>query len=289
MTATKTASKAVEAADVVEDVKEVVEDTVDLVGGKTSWLKTTNAKLFLIGLSGLALGAVASYAINVKRLEKKYQAIADEQVADVKERYSARRVIPAKPDLDTLADNADAQDHAEEIIRESGYRNYNAPVSITEDPIEEQTVTEAIMEAAAPIKRNVFESDNPDTYFDFEEEMERREARPDDPFVITQEEFNDNDTGNDQTSLTYYDGDDVLTDSNDQVVDNIDKTVGVENMLRFGHGSGDPEIVYIRNPKLGLDIEVAHSDGKFAKEVLGFDDELQHSSRRPRKFRDSDE
>jgi hypothetical protein len=80
-----------------------------------------------------------------------------------------------------------------------------------------------------------------------------------------------------------------LTDEVDTIVPDVDATVGVENMLRFGHGSGDPNVVYIRNPKLEADFEVTRSAGKYAKEVLGYDDgeHLQHSrGREPRKFRD---
>jgi hypothetical protein len=135
------------------------------------------------------------------------------------------------------------------------------------------------------IVRNVFESDNPDTYFDPEEEAERRATKPNEPFVITADEFNENETDYEQQCLTYYDGDDVLADQQDQPIPEIDKVIGYENLLRFGHGSGDPMLVFIRNNKLEVDFEVTHSDGKFAKEVLGFDDELKHEDKRPKKFR----
>ena len=298
MAAAKTAEKVVESSDLVEDAKDILEGTTDLVEDGASWLsQNPKAAMIIAATIGVLSGGLACYLVVNSRLKAKYQAIADEQIADVKSKYTVERIVDPKPDLAVLAERAEALTKQEEIIERSGYLPYDktplaeAVKGLQGDPEEEEiTVTQAIVEATLPIERNVFESDNPDTYFDFREELERREQHPLDPFVITQEEFNDNDTNFDQKTLTYYDGDDVLTDEQDQPLDEMDRVVGVENMLRFGHGSGDPNIVYIRNARLELDFEVVHSDGKFAKEVLGFDDELTHSDRRrPRKFRDSDD
>lgn len=288
-----TAEKAVEIADVVEDVQELVE-------AKASWI-TSNPKFLAIGASllGVASGAALGYVIASKHLEKKWQSFADEQIASVKAHYSVIRkdgkslseLAAAYPDEEKEQDKA----VADEIIQEEGYTSYDKvepTADPPESPLEEEiTVTQAIVEATSRrvVERNVFESDNPDTYFDFTEEMKRREEKPDEPYVITKEEFDNNESDFDQATLTYYDGDDVLADDKDSPIPEVDKVMGYENLLRFGHGSGDPEIVYIRNTKLQLDFEVTHSDGKFAKEVLGFDDELQHSDRRIRKFRASDE
>jgi hypothetical protein len=297
------ATKAVEAADVVEDVKELLEDTVELVEGQTSWLKTTNAKLILVGVSALALGAGVSYLISAKRLEKKYQKLADEQVASVKARYSV--IHKSGESLTELADKYPDEEKAEDsktakaIIVENQYISYDRVETVTEAPeasvdsaVSAAVVVEESSRDAELVHHNIFESDNPDTYFDFAEELERRATKPDSPHVITKDEFDENESEYDQNRLVYFDGDDVLADSNDQPITDVDNVVGYENLLRFGHGSGDPNIVYVRCPKLELDFELIHSDGKFAKEVLGFDDgeTLQHSQRRPpRRFRPTDE
>jgi hypothetical protein len=65
--------------------------------------------------------------------------------------------------------------------------------------------------------------------------------------------------------------------------------VGDDN-LRFGYGSNDSNMVYVRNPRIEMDMEIVRSQGTYTKEVLGFDDEaeLKHSGRR-RRFRESDE
>ena len=51
------------------------------------------------------------------------------------------------------------------------------------------------------------------------------------------------------------------------------------NLKKFGVGTKSKHLVHIRNPITEIDYEVAKSDGKYAREVLGFDDEpeLRHS------------
>ena len=121
-----------------------------------------------------------------------------------------------------------------------------------------------------------------------EEQEYISEAMPDQPtdkpYVISWEEFAGAAREYDQDTLTYFEGDDVLSDGRDAVVDDVDNIVGAANLLRFGDQSRDNNIVYIRNDKLGLDFEIVRSKGNYAKEVLGF---IEHSEPRgrPRKFR----
>jgi hypothetical protein len=76
----------------------------------------------------------------------------------------------------------------------------------------------------------------------------------------------------------------------DEVIDEQDELIGLANLSRFGHGSGDPNIVYVRNEEKKLDIEIVHSDRKYAVEVHGFaDDEIRHSSMKRRSPRRSDD
>lgn len=296
-----TAQTAIQAADVAEDIKELVEDTAELVEGRISWVSSNPKALVAIAsLTGVAVGVVLGFQIASKRVSKKWQEEADRQIEDVKNHYAAVQDKPSLADLASAYSDEEVEAdlrEAVDILEKQDYVSYDKVPVTTEAPasvIEDITITQAIVEAASAdrdVIRNIFESDNPETYFDFEEELKRREEKPDQPFVITKEEFDNNETDYEQSALTYYDGDDVLCDPNDKPVDDIEMVMGHANVTRFGHGSGDPNVVYIRNNHLTLDFEVTFSEGKFAREVLGFEDgELQHSHRRPqRRFRDSDE
>lgn len=263
--------------EIAEDTVELLEDTVEFLERKASWLVRSNPRVLVVtaSLAGVVVGSALTYLIASKRISSKWQKIADEQVEQVKSHYTA----VYKPDVE-LADLASKyQDEVTEdkqtveaIVKTNGYTSYNevAPTAV-ETPSE-------------PVASNVFESVDPDTYFVFEEELARREAYPNQPFVITSEEYEHDEAGFEKAELTYYDEDDVLCDSDDTVVP-VDSAVGVENMLRFGHGSGDPEVVYVRSPQLGIDFEVTHNAGSYAEVVLGQARELRHSDRPQRRVR----
>jgi hypothetical protein len=110
------------------------------------------------------------------------------------------------------------------------------------------------------------------------------EAPPAAPYVISWDEFASAVLEYDQDTLTYFEKDDILVDGRDDAVNDVDGTVGLANLERFGDQSKDNNIVYVRNDKLGLDFEIVRSKGSYAKEVLGF---IEHSEPRgrPRKFR----
>ncbi|UVK59344.1 membrane protein [Gordonia phage Pherobrine] len=89
------------------------------------------------------------------------------------------------------------------------------------------------------------------------------------PYIISVSEFMDNDTEYNQNTLSYYEGDNVLTDEADQPISNVEGIVGMKNLELFGDGSGDPNIVFVRNDKMQVDFEIARSFGTYAEEVLG--------------------
>lgn len=121
--------------------------------------------------------------------------------------------------------------------------------------------------------------------FDYAAEVDRRD--PDYPYVITHDEFMENENGWEQNTLTYYNGDDILTDEKDVPVPDVEAVVGSDALTKFGHGSRDRNVVYVRNEKLESDYEITLSMGEFSKEVAGFG-ELRHSA--PiRRFRRGDD
>lgn len=99
--------------------------------------------------------------------------------------------------------------------------------------------------------------------------LEEEDRTPDKPYLISATEFAEAEFEYDQVSCTYYEGDGILADTSDHTIDDIDKKIGNDNLLRFGVESDDPNIVYVRNVKLMADFEIARSSGKYGEEVLG--------------------
>lgn len=107
------------------------------------------------------------------------------------------------------------------------------------------------------------------------------------PFIIHKDEFYADEHGYTQSSYTYYSGDNIMVDEEDAPVYNHEQVTGP---LLFGHGSGDPNVVYIRNDQRKAEYEVLFDPGLYSVEVLGLEiennqrvEDLKHSKNR--KFR----
>jgi hypothetical protein len=133
---------------------------------------------------------------------------------------------------------------------------------------------------------NVF--DTADDVVVWDQETEEAQRDPLIPYVISEDEFMQNDPNHDQTQLTYFQGDDILADVKDEVISDVNGTVGEDNLTKFGHGTESPNTVFIRNEKLDLDFEVERSFSSYAEEVQGFI-KHSHESRKARRFRGDDE
>lgn len=79
------------------------------------------------------------------------------------------------------------------------------------------------------------------------------------PYVIPPDEFGDTDY--DTLSYTYY-ADKVLTDEQDNPVNNVDEVVGIGSLETFGEYEDDS--VFVRNDAMKVDIEILLDYSKYA-------------------------
>ncbi len=167
----------------------------------------------------------------------------------------------------------------------------NEPIRVV-DPLErmDQRNTAKLIstgeKVAEMVVSNIF-SDISDDDWDYE--YERSTRTEDEPYIIHVDEFVSDEMGWDsQSTITWYEGDQILTDTHDTPIYNPTSVVGE---LRFGHGSKDPNVVYVRNEKLQAEYEILRDEGNYMDEVLGgqVERELEASDLRhtnsPRKFR----
>lgn len=157
-------------------------------------------------------------------------------------------------------------------------KDYESP----EEIIEEQAyVSSDDMGDKVEVARNVF-TDMKQVEFD-QADIDARD--PEKPYIITHDEFYESE--NQMVTLTWYEGDEVLADEKDAHIPDIDRVVGEDNLLRIGYGSGDPNVLYVRNEKMEVDFEVVKNEGKYTEQVLGF---IEHAEKiGPRKFRTYDD
>jgi len=91
-------------------------------------------------------------------------------------------------------------------------------------------------------------------------------------YILHKDEFYRDERDYTQTTLTYYQGDDILVDQESVPVYNYFHIVGD---LQFGHGSDSDTVFFVRNCKLKAEYEIVLDDGKYSVEILGLDAEVE--------------
>lgn len=268
----------------MSDVADVTDEVVEQASSFIESSSEASGHGFGLALGGFVLGAglgaAAGYFFCRKQLETKYNDIAEEEIASMREHYQAKAVA-----LENTVDKP----KLEEIIRDKGYSTeppmaVEPPASVIEAAEEarekETTQTEVVEEE--PEVQNIFDRDEPQEEDGWDYQSELRRRSPVRPYAIHIDEKDEYDTY-DQLTYTYYEADDVLCNESDDVIagPDRDRQIGETNLNRFGHGSGDPNVVYVRNDQMETVFEICRSPNSFAEEVHGF----QHSEIYPRKRR----
>lgn len=93
------------------------------------------------------------------------------------------------------------------------------------------------------------------------------EDEPEEPYVITYDEFSE--IGTNYTELSYYDEDDILVDEEDKVID-IESSIGRDCLSKFGTGTDDEDMVYVKNPRTGIYYEVTRLFGSYYPDPMSY-------------------
>lgn len=86
------------------------------------------------------------------------------------------------------------------------------------------------------------------------------------PYTISEEEFNYDKSEYTKASLLFFPTDRVLCDDRDRVVEDVDTSVGEDNLDLF---SPENPIVYVRNNRLEADFEITLENGSFDEFMIG--------------------
>jgi hypothetical protein len=264
-------------ADKIEDVASGVEEVAEA----TRRLTLTNLGFFVVGAGiGVAVGFTVGYRIADKRLKTKYEGLAIHEISRMREHYFQKeKAAQPKPPINEVIKERHEERYTEAELKAIAETNERFPAEEEEEVVVEETTQQV----------NVFESDSEDEW-DYRFEISQRTQGV--PYIIHIDEFRENPLNHDQTTYTYYEIDDTLSDSRDTTVDDMDRVIGLGNLGRWGHGSQDPNVVYIRNEEIGLDVEVVRDRGSYSetvnKTIRHSADTKQHP-RRKRRFDDDDE
>lgn len=246
--------------------EEVVEEVVETVAD----LSVRDVRILVAGaaVGGILVGMGVGFALGRKHTEAKYEQILDEEIAKAKQFYS------------TL-NKREGYETPEKAVSSLGYKAAEAlkaykGESVTAAEVDVAETDDATVAAVTEVEvhKNVFVDaatvDEDEDDFDYEERIGKIK------YIIHHDEYMNNESGYEQTTLTYFVEDDVLVDDQDEPIPNADEIVDETNLDRFGYGSKDNRIVYIRNDKLRLEFEVVRDENKYTEKVLGF---IEHSDR----------
>lgn len=284
---------------VIDTAADVAAEVSQHAGGVEQAIRSLSRVKVQFYLLGMAVGGVAGAAIAFKiayvKAETKYSKIADEEIQEMRQHYREKT---------RAAESEAAKRPLKEIIEEQGY---SSPKAKTESPPmavqppaavrvqdEDEDEEEPPEEPKPPEVRNLFRErqDAQDNWvepdWDYHEELRRRS--PDTPYVIHYDERHEMEYQS--VTLTYYEVDDVLCNERDEIIDpdGRDDMIGEETLQRFGHGSKDANIVFVRNDKLELMFEICKSPNSFAEEVHGLrHDEMFFSNVERMRKRERDE
>lgn len=172
-------------------------------------------------LLGAASGAAGAWYI----LKTRYEQMAQEEIDSVKDVFR-KRCNELKEQIDPKKDDSDTE--------------------IVDDPIAVETAKSIIDYSSYSTKSDKIAEDV----------KQDKHVNSDPPYVITPEEFSEFEDYS--TISLYFFRDQILTDDDYELLEDVDDVIGFESLNHFGEYEDDA--VYVRNDRLKTDYEILRDE-----------------------------
>lgn len=215
----------------------------------------------LIGAAGAMVGAGIGSLVTWRLLKKHYADFAQEEINAVKAHYS--KIFKDGPDEDITNIVAKYKDKVDDLGYVTSESDNSDDVEDESEESSEEEDEDSFDDDSEPEVNNIwrFAKDHPHP--------------EDEAYVITFEQFNDEHDDYDKGDLTYYEADDILVDSQESPIDDVEGLIGPDALTRFGDASRDKNIVYVRNDRISMDFEIS-KDSRSYVEMLGIHEPKKH-------------
>jgi hypothetical protein len=246
-------------------------------------------------VGGALIGGGVTYVV----VKKKVEARANKDIADVKEHYKLLRkedgTLGFLGQVDRTAEQtyAMAQDVVRnyELVNDLAYAGTVEELEVSGEQASVQVRLENLQNEGA--EDDGYEPTRYPNSINMFEQFSKYERIEGEPFLITRQEFEDNDSTWETDSVTYYEGDDTLVeDLTSDVVPDVERAIGRRHLHMFGQpDSEDSNIIYIQNDAIRTRYEVSRHEGHYSVVVLGLDPEevgLKEPKQRPLRMRAND-
>lgn len=204
-------------------------------------------KGLLIFTAGVITGGLATWAL----LRKEYERRTQEEINSVQETWARRHSEPAEPE-EPKNDISEAKEKALAAREKPSINDYAAKLQ-----------AEGYINYTESFKSSAETEEVAEDSTDEAENDEKEVVFVKKPYVIEPHEFGEI-HGYEQISLTYY-SDEVLTDEDNELVDDVDNVVGLESLTHFGEYEDDS--VFVRNDRLRADYEILLDNRKYSDVV----------------------
>lgn len=216
-----------------------------------------NPRLIATAAGSFLAGGAVGYFVAYKRLSADFDKRLESETAEMRTFYTSvgkkKYPTPEAAVADLISEDPEAEAALKEYQAGDGTIMYNKVVKSSVKAKETLIDIPEGGEVVEPVvERNVFES----------------KRDPNNPYIISQDEFMQNDPEHDQVTLTYYEKDHVLADERDDVIEDQAATTGLDAFVNFGIDSSDEHIVHVRNERLRMDFEICRNESSYAREVL---------------------
>lgn len=241
----------------------------------------------ITGVSCFIAGTGVGYFVAHARLSKKVKEIeANQQL--LRDHFSEMQKLanrqPPKAKMErTEAVIAEPEQEEEQVVAQHMHAQFEDAVLVqVEDSMPDPEEGDLYLVPADHSDTRIY-APEPDDDWDYDVEVPKRTDSK--PYIIHRDEYFAEEAGFRQSTLTYYAGDNILCDEQDSPIYNHEGVIG--HTLRFGHGSRDQSIVYIRNPLLQAEYEIVLENGYYQTEVLGavIEDEMNSGDMKHSVFR----
>lgn len=217
----------------------------------------------LIFIGGVAVGGMATFFYMRKKLvdqEEDYE----QQIQDVKAVYSKKA---EKDTADTerakrmVTDNIRMKDELMKSMAIADKQKYRKEYNAFSKPVPEEELKDLGDETELG-----GDDDAEDDGFIGEYPQEDIAERP---YVITEFEAINGRKMYDKTTLNYYDDGILEDEATDYLIDDIDGTIGLDSLNRFGEGTedGDPDVVFVRNEKISTDFTIVRQHRDYIPDI----------------------
>ena len=221
----------------------------------------------VVGLTGFASGLGLGFFLGRRKTELTTEfEIHEVEVVDLDTEEPERVVETIQPPTPVVID--------EEVAKEKGFIKIDSLKDLSSSMITDEERDEVDVDMdSVKITETVVEDQTegvPETEdgipWDWDEELGKRISN--EPYILHLEEYEANELGFTQYPLTFYVVDEVVVDDNNVPVFDHATLLGD---LKFGVGSGQEDVVYIRNHERKAEYEITRLDQSFALEIQSFE------------------